>query len=315
MTRNENYWRTCCSLVAIGAALLSSSAWAEGTASDGTAASPQDEGAQAGDGRAEALTDIIVTATRREERLQSVPIAVTALSSEMLKERQITSVDALQRAAPNIYIAPFTDASTQLVTIRGISTGDNIATLDPATGVYLDGSYIARATGNNLGFIDVQRVEILRGPQGTLFGRNTIGGAINIVTNQPTDMFEGWIKAGVGNFGLRNLTGVVNLPLSDRLAVRLVGNHNQHDGYARSSVTNVELNDTNDDYFRGAARLELDDAWSIILAGDYSSHKASGQWMTQYVPFARGRGRGTGIQRRDGDSRPVRRRIRTKRAQ
>ena len=226
------------------------------------------------------LEDIVVTATRREEKLQRVPIAVTALSSEAVQVRQLNDVNSLQRSAPSLYVAPFGDSSTAIISLRGQVATDNVVTIDPAVGVYLDGVYIARATGGNLNFVDVDRVEVLRGPQGTLFGRNTIGGALSVTTSQPTDRFEGSVRGSYGNYDARKLTGVLNLPVTERVALRVVGQHSQRDGFARSNITGNDLNDENAEYVRATLRADLGPDWTLSLAGDYSDSRYSGQWIT-----------------------------------
>ncbi|HMO74617.1 MAG TPA: TonB-dependent receptor [Sphingopyxis sp.] len=228
------------------------------------------------------VQDIIVTATRRAERLQDVPIAVTALSGESLSAQGIDSVQDVQRATPSLNIAPFPgDPGTASVSLRGLVATEALPTVDPAVGLYLDGVYIARATGANLNLIDVERVEVLRGPQGTLFGRNTIGGAINIVTKRPTNEFEGEVSAGYGNHDAWNLSGVVNIPAGDRLALRFAASHSQRDGFAKSALTGLPLAVDNTEYLRGQIAYQLTDNWDILLSADYSDTRfRGGQWVT-----------------------------------
>ncbi len=123
--------------------------------------------------------------------------------------------------------------------MRGQLESDFFPTLDPAVGVYVDDVYIARMAGANLDLIDMERVEVLRGPQGTLFGRNTIGGAINLIPIRPTAELEGALVVGAGNYGRRDLTAIVNIPFAgDDYAARVVASHREHEGTAaiRSSA-------------------------------------------------------------------------------
>ncbi|MCK9544697.1 MAG: TonB-dependent receptor plug domain-containing protein [Novosphingobium sp.] len=228
------------------------------------------------------VQDIIVTATRRSERLQDVPVAVTALSSTALSNQGIDSVQDVQRATPSLSISPFPgDPGTASVSLRGLVATDALPTIDPAVGLYLDGVYIARATGANLNLIDVERVEVLRGPQGTLFGRNTIGGAINIISKKPTQDFEGEVSAGYGNYDAWNISGVINAPVSDRIAVRFAASHSQRDGYAKSSLTGRDLAPDNTEYLRGQIAIQLTDNWDVLLSADYSDTRfKGGQWVT-----------------------------------
>lgn len=236
---------------------------------------PPEEAPEAGQ-----LSEIIVTAQRREENLQDVPVAVSAIGGEMLAQNQIGDVSSLQRLAPSLTVAPFGDATTPLLSIRGQVAQDIVASVDPAVGVYVDGVYLGRATGANLAFLDVERVEVLRGPQGTLFGRNTIGGAISITPNHPTDRFEGNITARYGNFDAYGLAGVVNLPLAEGIAARVVASHSQRDGFARSSVTGAQLNSENLEYVRASLKADLAPDWDLLLSGDFSDSRNSGQWIT-----------------------------------
>src|SRR5690606_26066386 len=146
-----------------------------------------------GDGAFASLEEIVVTARRRDESIQTVPVAVAAFSTENLEMRSITDIADLSGVAPNLYVSsgPSGGSATASFFIRGIGQIDFVPTTDPGVAVYLDGVYIARQTGNVLGLLEPERVEVLRGPQGTLFGRNTIGGAISITSKRPTGEFGG----------------------------------------------------------------------------------------------------------------------------
>lgn len=138
---------------------------------------------------ADGIDEIIVTAQKRAQNVQDVPIAVTAFAGDALRERSIGDVSQLSNAAPNVNLdagTPFSGSTSVLAAfIRGIGANDFAMNIDPGVGVYLDGVYLARTIGANLDLPDVDRIEILKGPQGTLFGRNTIGGAISVVTRTP----------------------------------------------------------------------------------------------------------------------------------
>jgi iron complex outermembrane receptor protein len=201
---------------------------------------------------ANVLEEIVVTATRREENLRDVPVAVTAVTSAVIESRLITDVGSLQRLAPSMTAVPFGDATTPLIALRGLAAQDIVITTDPAVGIYLDGIYLGRSTGGNLGLVDTNRVEVLRGPQGTLFGRNTIGGAVSITPNHPVNRFEASINGTYGNYNQLVLTGMVNVPVSEGTAIRIAASHRQHDGFAKSSITGAELNAEKLDYVRGS---------------------------------------------------------------
>jgi iron complex outermembrane receptor protein len=179
------------------------------------------------------LEEIVVTARKTSESLQSTPVAVSALTENMLMEAQVSNLGDLRKTAPSLSIMEGGTGSSALVfiAIRGNAQTAPNAAADAAVGTYVDGVYFARPTGGNVDMFDVQRAEVLRGPQGTLFGRNTTGGAISIVTNQPTGEFEGYMKAEAGNFGHKRVEAVLNIPImGDELATRFAVRYNERDG-------------------------------------------------------------------------------------
>ena len=185
-------------------------------------------------GHGAALEEIVVTARKAQESLQSTPVAVSALTQEMLIEAQVTEIADLRRTAPNLSIMTAGTGPSTLtyMAIRGMAQVSPGGTADAAVGTYIDGVYYARPTGGNVDMFDVSQAEILRGPQGTLFGRNTTGGALNIRTNDPADTFEGYLKGGIGNYGSHLVEGVVNIPLvQDELAARFAYKSSGHDNY------------------------------------------------------------------------------------
>lgn len=163
-----------------------------------------------------ALEEIVVTAQKREENVQTVPIAIAAFSGQALQERGVGEVSQLAKFTPSVQLS----ASSQIVSspsslsgfIRGIGQDDFSTQFEPGVGTYVDGVYLARTVGANANLMDVERVEILKGPQGTLFGRNTIGGAISVVTREPKDEFAGRLQASYGRFNAINVGGIVDIP-------------------------------------------------------------------------------------------------------
>jgi outer membrane receptor protein involved in Fe transport len=187
--------------------------------------------------RAPGDPEIIVTAQRRAQRLQDVPIAVSAFTDQALEERAVSEVAQLSNISPNVTLdggTPFS-ASSQVLSayIRGIGANDFAFNLDPGVGIYLDGVYLARTVGANQDLLDVERIEVLRGPQGTLFGRNTIGGAINIVTRAPGDHFRMQADVTTGSFNRVRVRGTVDLPITDGVSMILSGSFQDRDGYVR----------------------------------------------------------------------------------
>ncbi|MFP5306068.1 MAG: TonB-dependent receptor, partial [Gammaproteobacteria bacterium] len=232
-------------------------------------------------GASKGIEEIVVTAQRREESLQDVPVAVTALSSDDIENLQVTDVAALQNAAPNMVVSKFPgDNSSANIGIRGFFSAENLITIDNPVGLYIDGVYVARSAGGNLDMLDIGRIEVLRGPQGTLFGRNTIGGAVNLVPNRPRDEFELGIKAGLGDFDLYEAEGVLNLPVGEAVAMRLAARHGSRDGYASSGLTGRPLNSAEADFARLQLAAEPFVGWDLLVSGDYSRSSNEGQWVT-----------------------------------
>ncbi|EJL27314.1 outer membrane receptor protein [Caulobacter sp. AP07] len=182
-----------------------------------------------------ALAEIVVTARRRAENVQTVPLAVSALNGDVLKARGISSTLELSSAVPNVQFdstSSFSGVSSSFQGfIRGIGQSDFAINTDPGVGVYIDGVYLARTVGGVVDLMDVERVEVLKGPQGTLFGRNSIGGAVNVTTRDPSsDLgFRGQVQ--YGRFNQVNTGGVLNLPLGDNLGATVSFSTRARDGY------------------------------------------------------------------------------------
>ncbi len=184
---------------------------------------------------AQELPEVVVTAQRREQNIQKVPIAITAFTADALQSKQLNDINALSNLTPNVNLdssSPFSgDASVLSASIRGIGQDDFAFNLDPGVGVYLDGVFLARTIGANQNLMDVDRIEILKGPQGTLFGRNTIGGAINIVTHVPGTERRLNLQATGGRFNRRDFAFTADVPLRDNLLSTLTGSSSVRDGY------------------------------------------------------------------------------------
>src|SRR6266404_2320501 len=187
-----------------------------------------------------ALEEITVTAQRRTERLQDTPISITAFTAATIERLGATDIERLANFAPNVrfdFTAPISGASDAAgIFIRGVGQADFALTTEAGVGTYVDGVYMSRSIGGVLDVLDIDRMEILRGPQGTLFGRNTIGGVINIVSAKPTDEFGGAGELELGSFSRRYLRGTLNIPVSDSLKIRLTASSKEEDGYVHSRL-------------------------------------------------------------------------------
>ncbi len=183
---------------------------------------------------ARTLEEIVVTARRREESLQDVPTSVAVISSEEILARGEANFDVIGQIVPNVHFESAGGTSgveSPVVFVRGMGQADFIIVEDPAVGLYLDGVFMGRMVGQASDLVDVERIEVLRGPQGTLFGRNTIGGAINIVSKKPDDEFGASVKLAAGEDGLVEFRGTVNVPLNDDWGARISAFSRQMDGY------------------------------------------------------------------------------------
>lgn len=175
------------------------------------------------------LEEIVVTSRYREERLQQTPLAVSAFTSENLEVQGITDVDEMGSVIPNAYFRP--NGANPIIGLRGKVNEDFLGFAKPTVALYTDGVYWARQTGMNFNLFDIERVEVLRGPQGTLFGKNALGGAIRIVTRQPEGNNTGYVEATYGKFNQMKLRGAMDVALADDLFMRFTGFAEKQDGY------------------------------------------------------------------------------------
>jgi iron complex outermembrane recepter protein len=227
------------------------------------------------------IAEIIVTAQRREESLQRTPIAITALSGDQLRAQNITGLADLARVAPNVAISAsgFTTPTNAIpiVYIRGVGQQDPSLQTEPGVPVYVDGVYVARSAGGAIDLPDIVRVEVLRGPQGTLFGKNTIGGALNIVTVTPGVNPQTQVELTAGNFALYQARGFTNQAISDTLGVSVALNYKHQNGYGRrlDAGGNVlgRLGDQRNFSGRLKLRWQPTDRLTFDLAGDYSQYR------------------------------------------
>lgn len=188
-------------------------------------------------GQSFGIEEIVVTAQKRAQNVQDVPIAISAFAGDALKERAVANVSSLSNISPNVTLdagSPFSGSSSVLSAyVRGIGQSDFAANFDPGVGIYLDGVYLARTVGANLDLPDVQRIEVLKGPQGTLFGRNTIGGAISIVTRDPGRDFSFRGDVTTGRYNRLDINASVDVPVTEDFALSITGSSRNRDGYLK----------------------------------------------------------------------------------
>ncbi len=241
------------------------------------AASPayaQDVAPQADTAAADEITDsadIIVTASKRAQTLQDTPISVAVTTTESIERSQIRDLLDLQTLVPSLKVGQLQSSANTNFIIRGFGNGANNAGIEPSVAVFIDGVYRSRS-GAQIGDLpNIERVEVLRGPQSTLFGKNASAGVISIITAEPKFEFGGNIEASYGNYNAIVVKGSVTGPLSDQLAVSLSGNYNQRDGYARYTNLNLENNNRNRYGVRGQLLFQPSSDFKIRLIADYDN--------------------------------------------
>ncbi|MEJ1964675.1 MAG: TonB-dependent receptor [Gammaproteobacteria bacterium] len=221
---------------------------------------------------AEEIEEVTVTAQKREQSLQSVPISVAAVTGDDLAERSVTNLTELASQITGLQYVPSTHGgSNATFYLRGVGQGDFIATTDPGVGVYVDGVYIARSVGGALELLDVERVEVLRGPQGTLFGKNTIGGAVNVVMRKPDFSTDAAVRLRVGERDRLNASASLNVPLVDEtLAGRISFTSKSVNGYGRSLLDGVQASNEDTRVVRGALLWTPSAQTEVLLSTDWT---------------------------------------------
>lgn len=230
----------------------------------------------------DSIEDIVVTAQRRETRLQTTAVAISALSSDALAARSIQDVESLGKLSPSMDVSIYQGEAQ--IYIRGIGYTGLIGGTDSSTAVHLNGIYLSRSSGAVPGFLDVERVEVVRGPQGTLYGRNATGGSVNIISKAPTDHFVAEGMATVGNYDTYQLFAAAGGPISgDMLTARLAVQMEQRDGYTRATHPNGtvrRIEDKKDVAGRLSVTYKPSDNFKIDLIGDaYRADDAGSIWL------------------------------------
>lgn len=250
------------------------------------------------------LGDIVVTATRRSEPSQSIPVAITAVGADTINEAAVSNLQELTKEIVGVQYDSSGGQRTEL-SIRGIYTNRFDIGSNPSSGVYVDDIYQARFADLFSGLVDIERIEVLRGPQGTLFGRNTIGGAISIYTADPGDIVEGYVSGGYGNRNLVDVKGAITVPVSDKVRTRWAAGYRERDGFMRDDVSGksdgfshltargtliADLTDTltfklNGSYYRGVNKAQLGNPETapLILQGPQKDYTLDGDpWNGSY---------------------------------
>ena len=228
------------------------------------------------------LEEVVVTARRVEESLEDVPISISALTTQDIENYGIHDTQEVAQFVPNISMEHQGERThTTAIYIRGVGGGHaNQTDVQAGVGIYVDGMYMPRVHGGYTATLDIERIEVLRGPQGTLFGKNTIGGAINIVSAKPQPDISGRFGLRFGDYNLREVTGMVNAPLSDTLYARFSGVAELRDGPYEEAITGIDYGNRRVFAGRGALRFVPSDEFTFDVAVDYSHRPERGSGST-----------------------------------
>jgi len=222
-----------------------------------------------------ALEEILVTAQKREQSLQDVPLSVTAISGDDIVEGGITSFLDVAMETPNFTMTLYNIGEPQYF-IRGIGTTLDSAGADPAVATFIDEVYVGRAGGSSMDLYDLERIEVLRGPQGTLFGKNVVGGAISIHTRKPSDEFSSKIGLTVGNYDAISVRGLVSGSISDTVNGSISFSQRKRDGYVENVVDGIDYHDEDNISFRGQLAFAPSESTEIRLIADWSEDDHAG---------------------------------------
>jgi len=230
------------------------------------------------------LEEVIVTASKREASLQDLSMSVTAIGMEALARAQITDITRLDTLVPGLQFA--SSGNEVRLALRGTRQNNVGSEAEQAVGIFEDGVYVPTSTQAMGSYLDINRIEVLRGPQGTLYGRNTFGGTINIITNDPdTEKFSGTVTALYGDFNRVKLEGVLNMPISENFAIRLAALSDNHDGYIINTYTpgtSDDLNDRDDTVVRVSAKWLATENFTAKLKVTYNDRKSNGSAIWGY---------------------------------
>ncbi len=226
--------------------------------------------------QAQVLDEVVVTAQRREQRLQDVGISVAAFSNAQLQDLGFTTTNQLGAHTPGLLVTDTNGGTTTAFTMRGSGQLDFGDHQEPPVAVYVDGAYNSFLGGVGFKFFDLDRVEVLRGPQGTLFGRNATGGVVQLISKKPTAAFEGYASVSGGSFGMLRLETALSGPISDRVRGRLSVFHEKNDGYQKNRV-GKNLNALDNNSGRAQLQFLINGEVELLVSGQWSIDRDTAQ--------------------------------------
>ncbi|MBU3069197.1 TonB-dependent receptor [Aestuariicella sp. G3-2] len=216
------------------------------------------------------LEEIIVTAQKRDQSLQDVPLSVSVLSEEMISTYSLQSVEDLKTIVPALNIFSAASPAQSSISIRGAGTGASDPTLEPSVGIFVDDIFMPRSIFGLSDLLDIEQVEVLLGPQGTLYGKNTNSGVVSLRTRRPTDEFEGWLEMSLGDYGLQDTKASVSGPIIEGLKYRISARNHRRDGVMENEATGSDLNQIDKQAYRGQLLWDGADNYSVLATAYYS---------------------------------------------
>ena len=248
-----------------------------------TNASKSQKTSDATDLKLNLMEEITVTAQKKEESIQDVPIAISAFSADQIEAANLTNLDQFAALTPGLFFGKFSESRPQIY-IRGIGSRQFDVGSEGSVGVFIDEVYIGRFSSGLSGLGDIERVEVLKGPQGTLYGRNTIGGAINVITKKPSDELTMNAEVGGGNFGYFDGQAVVSGPvIDDKLYGRMSINYRSRDGYVKNLTTGTDHNALDQLSVRGKLLFSPSEDLNLSFTLDYNHASPTGGLQGEYV--------------------------------
>lgn len=224
--------------------------------------------------RGATLEEVVVTADKRERTIQEVSRAVTAVSDDQLNDGLINNVEDLQAILPGVSAG--NDFGQAKIFFRGLGLSSSYTAVDPSIAMYVDNAIITRAEAQLGSFFDLERIEALRGPQGTLYGRNAVGGSLNLITKKPTEVFEGYGIVTVGTYDLLQLEGAAGGPLSERVLGRIAFKSVERSGFAVNEVNGSDVSNAHKQAVRGHLQFNVNDDVDFLLSGEFSNEDDKG---------------------------------------
>ncbi|MES2259939.1 MAG: TonB-dependent receptor [Pseudomonadota bacterium] len=232
------------------------------------------------------IQEVVVTAQKIAQPASKTPLALSVIEAETLRQNGATNATALTEMAPNVQVS--SESGKLQIAIRGVASLDMTEKGDPSTAFNVDGGYVGRPEAQIGSFLDLERIEILRGPQGTLYGRNATAGAINLITNKPGKTFQGKADVDIGNFGTRRAEGMLNVPVNELLALRFAGTVNRRDTYYNPGPNTVPLEDQDDRAARLHALFSFSKETTLLLTAEHSKIGGNGTITVPLTNFFSG---------------------------